>query len=95
MANQNQRGRTSNRPGYNSHLKEWCYEQVRLALKDGWLKRMPFCDNCSKRCLTESHHKDYSKPYEIEWLCDECHRNRHIIHRSGSLMRRLYDEFEE
>lgn len=45
-------------------------QAVLVALRAGRLKRQP----C--RCgdpKTEAHHRDYSRPLEVEWLCRRCH----------------------
>lgn len=35
------------------------------------------CSNCGSDILVEAHHNDYSKPFEVVWLCRKCHRNWH------------------
>jgi hypothetical protein len=31
------------------------------------------CQSCDKECKPEAHHEDYSKPFEVQWLCKSCH----------------------
>jgi hypothetical protein len=45
------------------------------ALKRGELTRLP-CAVCSDP-KAEMHHRDYSKPLEIEWLCKKHHLAHH------------------
>lgn len=45
--------------------------QVYYAVKKGILKRKP-CKVCGKPKV-EGHHKDYSKPLEVVWLCKTHH----------------------
>lgn len=40
------------------------------------LERQP-CKNCGEP-LAEKHHHDYSKPLDVEWLCQPCHRKMHL-----------------
>lgn len=49
------------------------YKIVQMALSNGTLKR-GYC-HCGK--LGEAHHKDYSKPLEVEWLCRTHHNEIH------------------
>lgn len=35
------------------------------------------CSKCGKECKPHAHHKDYSKPTDVEWLCKPCHRAKH------------------
>lgn len=42
------------------------------AIKSGKLKRLP-CEVCGIE-KSEGHHKDYSKPLDVEWLCSYHHR---------------------
>ena len=30
-----------------------------------------------------AHHPDYSLPLSVEWLCDRCHRLRHLVERAA------------
>jgi len=47
---------------------------VNNAIRDGKLKREP-CEKCGA-AKAQAHHEDYSKPFDIEWLCRKCH----VIH---------------
>ena len=48
---------------------------VSNAIRDGSLSRMP-CKICGSS-KSEAHHRDYSKPLEVEWLCMVHHRQAH------------------
>lgn len=53
---------------------------VREAVRKGLLIKPNRCDDCNKKCIKRKlagHHEDYSKVYEVSWLCHSCHRNRH------------------
>ena len=54
--------------------KERAHDAVRRALRNGTLVRRP-CQGCGG--MAESHHKDYSKPLEVTWLCSSCHKRLH------------------
>jgi len=47
--------------------------KVRQALKVGMLKKSNHCEVCDAQTKLEGHHKDYSKPYEVIWVCKDCH----------------------
>lgn len=51
-------------------------EKARRAVCQGRLKKLP-CENCGSEERVEGHHEDYSKPYEVTWLCNPCHRGLH------------------
>jgi len=42
------------------------------------LVRPEGCEDCGGRS-PHAHHKDYSKPLEVDWLCSSCHGKRHRI----------------
>jgi len=44
---------------------------VNNAIRDGRIQRLP-CEICSEKA--QAHHEDYSKPFEIRWLCFKHHR---------------------
>lgn len=45
------------------------------AFRDGKLEKQP-CERCGER-LVQAHHEDYSRPFDITWLCRACHGQRH------------------
>lgn len=46
---------------------------VNQALRLGTLARPEACQSCGEHFPLESHHADYSRPLDVEWLCDLCH----------------------
>jgi hypothetical protein len=53
-------------------------QKVYYAVKTGQLIRPNHCTRCGLVCTPEGHHLDYSKPLEIVWLCDPCHKQEHF-----------------
>jgi len=53
---------------------------LKLAVYHGRVKKPDVCEDCGseveKRRL-HGHHDDYSKKYEVAWLCKSCHDARH------------------
>lgn len=45
------------------------------AVKRGKIVRQP-CKECGAP-KAHAHHHDYSKPFDVEWLCVVCHRREH------------------
>ena len=35
------------------------------------------CEKCKERKAKQGHHPDYSKPFEVQWLCVRCHIRTH------------------
>jgi hypothetical protein len=52
---------------------------VGKALQSGTLIKQPCA--CGATQHVHAHHADYSKPLDVEWLCDRCHRTRHPVIR--------------
>lgn len=48
---------------------------ARRAILDGRLKRQP-CEMCGHPS-SHAHHKDYSRPIDVQWLCEDCHLRAH------------------
>jgi len=46
------------------------------ALKKGKIKRQP-CQICGAKYVY-GHHEDYSKYYDVIWLCPSCHKKWHM-----------------
>jgi hypothetical protein len=56
----------------NHPIKVAARQMVRCALVCGVLKKQP-CEVCGE-VKVEAHHEDYSKPLEVNWLCNPHHR---------------------
>ena len=50
--------------------------KVNNALRDGKLVKGP-CAICGTTKHVHGHHRDYSKPLEVTWLCAKCHHRIH------------------
>jgi hypothetical protein len=44
---------------------------------EGDIIRPDKCETCLEDKVLIKHHRDYSKPLEITWLCQRCHRIEH------------------
>lgn len=54
------------------------HDKVKYEIQTGRITKASECEMCgdsSRRIV--GHHEDYSKPLEITWLCDRCHRRLH------------------
>lgn len=51
----------------------WCTAQLNNAIRSGVIKRPARCPSCQRRRFVEAHHRDHTKPFEMEWVCTECH----------------------
>jgi len=55
---------------------------VNKAICDGRLSRPDACDLCHRADRPiEGHHRDYSKPLVVDWLCARCHAAIHVCVR--------------
>lgn len=68
------------------------YETLR-AVRNGVLIKPDHCEVCGKKSVKiDMHHKDYTKPLDIVWVCKQCHHeihasmypNREILHVTES-----------
>lgn len=51
--------------------------KVSHAVKNGTLIKPTNCSSCLSEAVIYGHHEDYSKPLDVVWLCDPCHKHRH------------------
>jgi hypothetical protein len=61
--------RMENPEGYRAHTA------IGNAIRDKKIIRMP-CEVCGNK-KTHAHHEDYSKPFEVKWLCPLHHHRLH------------------
>lgn len=53
------------------------HNAVKKAIKRGRLVRPETCSDCGQKSeRIEAHHEDYSRRWDIEWLCQPCHFKR-------------------
>ena len=50
------------------------------AILSGKIVRPTICQECGQEGRVEAHHPDYSKPFEVLWLCN---RDHVAAHRGG------------
>lgn len=56
--------------------KALVHDITRRALRNGQLVRQA-CERCGATERIHAHHEDYSRPLDVTWLCDSCHRKAH------------------
>jgi len=54
-----------------ARMKRVARNKVRSMIRNGKWTRQP-CSRCQNP-KGEAHHKDYSKPLDVIWLCRSCH----------------------
>ena len=47
------------------------------AIRDGKLFPQASCSACNSTEKIEGHHDDYTKPLDVRWLCERCHKQWH------------------
>lgn len=58
----------------SSHqLERKVHYTVGNAIRDGRLIRPSSCSECGTKGRVDAHHEDYSKPFDVTWLCRKCH----------------------
>jgi hypothetical protein len=65
-------------PSFRQSEASRAHKKVAKALKRGLIKVTP-CEDCGydgPRLV--AHHDDYTKPLEVHWLCQSCHRKWHV-----------------
>jgi len=51
------------------------------AIRDGKLIPASSCSICGSVEKIEGHHDDYTKPLDVRWLCEQCHKAWHKINK--------------
>lgn len=58
----------------NNRQKARARDAVFYAVSTGKMVKPSICQDCGKNLPLESHHEDHSRPLEVIWLCDSCHK---------------------
>ena len=59
--------------------------KLRYAVKLGRIIKPKNCEHCQEEKSLQGHHEDYSKPFDVMWLCTKCHAKRHAYLKSIKL----------
>lgn len=51
---------------------------LNYAIQSGKLIKPELCQGCFEKRRLHGHHEDYSKPYDVIWVCASCHKNYHL-----------------
>lgn len=54
---------------------------TRKSVRDGKLVKLEKCSECESTNKIEGHHDDYTKPLEVRWLCEACHKQWHKVNK--------------
>ena len=63
------------REGYPERTK--CRNILYKAKSKGDVTPPEVCEKCGKKTKLHAHHRDYSRPLDVEWFCQPCHRKIH------------------
>jgi hypothetical protein len=56
-------------------------KKLQWAVSEGHIRKPKRCEDCGKsipRRKLHGHHEDYSEPLNVVWVCDPCHKARHL-----------------
>ena len=57
--------------------KRKAHDAIYNAIKKGDIIRPDKYSKCNNECKPLAHHEDYTKVYDVKWLCQECHNKIH------------------
>jgi hypothetical protein len=61
-----------------SIMKGYARRMLEAAVHGGLIEKPSACSKCNRiieKNKLHGHHNDYTKPLEIEWLCNDCHKS--------------------
>ncbi len=61
----------------NNKEKHCASSKLCYHVKVGNVIRPKKCSVCKRKTRLSGHHKDYSKPLDVCWLCQSCHKKVH------------------
>lgn len=78
----NSKSKEKNRQYSSTHRKKFpnkvqARNKIHYHVKAGNIIRPDSCETCGTHCKPHAHHCDYSKPFEVMWLCKPCHSEWH------------------
>lgn len=67
-------------------VKQKARRLLKQAVRRGRIVKPPHCEGCAAttpKSKLHGHHKDYSKPFVVEWFCNDCHAKHHRLERNS------------
>lgn len=52
-------------------------QKAERAIKKGLIKKQVVCSVCNKEKKLQMHHTDYTKPFDVIFVCSSCHNKIH------------------
>ena len=79
---QTESGKISKAESGKKHREKYPYKKIATsaisnAIRDGKIIKPTSCEVCAVNGKIHGHHDDYSKPYEVRWVCIKCHVSWH------------------
>lgn len=63
--------------------KARAHQAINNAVMRGKIVKPAACEECegliADPCELHAHHEDYARPLDVEWLCRDCHNQRHRV----------------
>ena len=56
---------------------------VNNGIRAGIIFKPGECSRCGETRRIEGHHFDYSRPMDVVWLCEPCHKQLHKENKNG------------
>lgn len=63
--------------GLNPEFAKYARRELKKAVQKGTIRKES-CKVCGSEIRVAGHHHDYSKPLDVEWLCNKHHSWFHI-----------------
>ena len=62
---------------YSNLKKMRAWVVLEYHVKKGDIYKPSKCEVCGEKKVEHGHHFDYSKPFEVTWVCALCHKKLH------------------
>jgi hypothetical protein len=63
----------------------FAHQFLSKGLARGLIQRPDSCSICGIACIPQGHHHDYTKPFDVTWLCRKCHAGIHRMIEKGAI----------
>lgn len=82
------------RASINRVAQEWiarfparhrAHNKLNNAVRDRRIAKPDRCQRCQAMGRIEAHHADYSKPFDVEWVCKPCHYTLDELRRQSEV----------